>query len=247
MSKQFKFSALLLLVGLFVGLFFAAQLQATPSRLLNLTIPLDSQQAKSLAQSSLEETHQGLLLDQETLRGQLRSEQQATDTLEQSSTLAAKLSGNLGNQLEAAKRAAGLSDLSGPGIDIVLADARGQSSADRVITAADIRDIISALWASGAKAIAIGGERLVETSSIDAVAETILVNNTRILPPFHITALGDPLVLHGQLVDPRQLTDLHRRASSVGIQFDIFERNTLTVPAYTGNLYPQVAKPEVRS
>ena len=54
----------------------------------------------------------------------------------------------------------------------------------------DLRDIVTALWASGAEAISINGERLVATSSIYGVGASVLVNTAFLSPPFQIEAIG---------------------------------------------------------
>lgn len=234
-QKRVKIPLLMLFVGLFVGLFFAAQLQAEPTRITNPALPKES----------LAEMQTGLLTEQEELRAKQRVLQQEISDLEKSGKLSGKLTASLTSNLEAAKTSAGLTEIDGRGVEVVLSDARGQATAERLITAADLRDVIATLAESRPIALAIGNERLAETSSIDAVGDTILVNNTRMLPPFRIFALGDAVAMRGKLANPEKLQNLHHRQSSVGIQFDVFERSSLTIPAYTGSLYPKYLAPEV--
>ena len=75
----------------------------------------------------------------------------------------------------------------------------GENPSNYFVLADDLRDIVAALWASGAEAIAITGgggeggapaERIVTTTSIYGAGSAILVNQALLSPPFRIEAIG---------------------------------------------------------
>ena len=99
------------------------------------------------------------------------------------------------NSFLAGYLAAGLTKVTGPGAVIEIADSKrpvpaGDNPANYIVLVDDLHDIVTALWASGAEAITINGERLVSTSSIYGVGSSILVNTAFLSPTFRIEAIG---------------------------------------------------------
>jgi uncharacterized protein YlxW (UPF0749 family) len=154
----------------------------------------------------------------------------------------------LNQALAVARLASGLGDVRGPGAVIEIADSTrpvpvGESPTNYIVLVDDVRDIVTALWASGAEAITIAGgaavgvpaERLVSTTSIYGVGSSILVNTAFLSPPFRIEAIG-PEGLHDRfLVHPSYLARLHERIEAYGLQFASEARDELTLPAFIGN------------
>jgi uncharacterized protein YlxW (UPF0749 family) len=91
--------------------------------------------------------------------------------------------------------------------------------------------------------VAINDERLVGTTSVYCVGSTIIVNETRLSPPFEIRAIGNPAQLENALQDPATLKKLKSRARLYGIQFKFSQSNELTLPAYTGGFAIKYANP----
>lgn len=56
----------------------------------------------------------------------------------------------------------------------------------------DLLKLINNLWESNAEAISLNNQRITATTGISCVGSTILVNKTRIAPPFIIKAVGNP-------------------------------------------------------
>ena len=118
-----------------------------------------------------------------------------------------------------------------------------ESRTNYIVLVDDLRDLVNALWASGAEAISISGgastgapaERLVATSSIYGVGSSILVNTAFLSPPFRVEAIG-PDGLHERfLSDPAYLARVARRIDAYGLQFASEPRDELTLPAFIGN------------
>jgi uncharacterized protein YlxW (UPF0749 family) len=154
----------------------------------------------------------------------------------------------LNQALGIARLASGLDAVRGPGAVIEIADSQrpvpvGESPTNYIVLVDDIRQIVTALWASGAEAITISGgaaegvfaERLVSTTSIYGVGSSILVNTAFLSPPFRIEAIG-PDGLHDRfLTHPSYLARVARRVDAYGLQFASEARDELTLAAFIGN------------
>ena len=111
-----------------------------------------------------------------------------------------------------------------------------------IIHDSDIRTVVNELFASGAEAISINGERLVSTSSIRCVGPTVLVNNTRLSIPFEITAIGDSKTLEAGLIVKGGIVDT---LTPWGIDIKITRHTKVEVPAYRGFSSFKYAEPVV--
>ena len=163
----------------------------------------------------------------------------------------------LNQSVSHARLAAGLDEVRGPGVVIEIADSQrpvpvGESPTNYIVLVEDVRDIVTALWASGAEAIAISGgaaegipaERLVASTSIYGVGASILVNTAFLSPPFRIEAIG-PEGLHDRfLAHPSYLTRVARRIDAYGLQFASEARGELRLPGFIGNTQLRWGAPE---
>jgi uncharacterized protein YlxW (UPF0749 family) len=143
---------------------------------------------------------------------------------------------------------AGLKEVHGPGVRVILDDsaARPPAGADAspyLIHEQDLRDIVNLLWMAGSEAIAINDERLVANSSIYCVGSTVMVNSTRLSPPYAIRAIGNPRVQQDYLRNPSYLQALKEKKRSYGLRFDVDTQASLVLPAYSGAFLTQYARP----
>ena len=95
--------------------------------------------------------------------------------------------------------AAGLTPVHGPGLVVSLDDApRSQDGAppassnpdDLVVHQQDVQSVLNALWAGGAEAVSLMGERMVSTSAVRCVGNTLLVQGRLVGPPWVLRAIG---------------------------------------------------------
>lgn len=143
-------------------------------------------------------------------------------------------------QLAAARLAAGLTKVSGPGVVIEIADSKrpvpaGENAQNYIVLVDDLHDIVAALWDAGAEAIAINGERLVSTSSIYGVGASILVNTAFLSPPFRIEAIGPDDLLSRFQSDAAYLGRVAQRIDAFGLEFAAQANGSLTLPAFVGS------------
>lgn len=151
--------------------------------------------------------------------------------------------------LDETKMIAGTVTVHGPGIVVLLQDdpkkmLSGMSqdlANDYIIHDRDIREIVNELFASGAEAISVNGQRLMATSSIRCVGPVVLVNSRQVAgPSFMIKAIGVPETLEGALRMSMGVVD------ELGLQEDmikITKEPDIVVPAYTGSTRFTTAKP----
>lgn len=138
------------------------------------------------------------------------------------------------------KKDIGLESLKGPGAEITLDDGpfaqrTAQGSEQFLVHAADLRDIINLVFSAQAEGVAINDQRVIASTPISSVGNTILVNNFHVLPPFTITVIGDPELLLQRLNDPLALPDLAKRVKAQKIGFGYKAKEGLAVPVYNGD------------
>lgn len=131
---------------------------------------------------------------------------------------------------------AGTTPLAGAGVVVHLADAAKPPSgvsdpgAYRIHDS-DVQLVVNALFAAGAEAVSINGNRLVATSPIRAAGETIVVNFEPLSSPYDITAIG----ADGGVFDRSDIAKQFKHWTAVfGLGFAVHSRGRVTVPAYTG-------------
>ncbi|MDI6799157.1 MAG: DUF881 domain-containing protein [Actinomycetota bacterium] len=145
------------------------------------------------------------------------------------------------------KEAAGLTLVSGSGLEITLADSPSfpeyENPNNYIIHDYDLRTAVNALLKGNPKGIAINDERLVATSSIRCAGSTIMVNSTRISTPYTIFAVGDPQRLKESLELDLAFSQLSKDyAESFGLLVNVKRRAKITLPAYKGRLLLEHAK-----
>jgi len=225
------------LLGL--GFLIAAQLAAEGPRVRYTT----------QERSPLVETATQLQRRQDDLKKRILQLREQIQLTEQAGEGSAELVSQLNDQLQDARIAAGLIPLTGTGIVLQLEDsvepvAPGADQADYLVGARDLRSVVEELWAAGAEAIAVNGERITPTTAIIDVGPSILVNAAYLAAPYQVTALG-PDDLYPRLGASPGFVDLIRtRAQGFGIQVGIAEPEAVDIPAFAGTVTLRYARPE---
>lgn len=228
-----------LLVGLMLGLLLSLAWRPPTE----VSVEANDQQSSKILLSiqRLEAEQQELKATLAELRQELTERQRAaaahTDRLQV-----------LKVELERQQLLAGLTPVQGPGVQVALDDSvvRVPPGADPnayIIHEYDLRDIVNLLWMAGSEAIAINDERLVGNSSVYCVGSTVMVNNTRLSPPYYIRAIGNPRVQQDYLRNPSYLGNLKEKQQLYGLRFDVQGVVSLSLPAYSGGFLVQHAKP----
>lgn len=231
-------NTLLAVIGFVLGVLIATEYSAQIPRIIN---PAGS----SLA---LDDMESKLNNEQSALKESLESvDNEITDYQDNLKTRQGGLT-NLVDEVEILKSQVGLSELSGQGIEVVLDDSNTEDAqANAIAHASDLRDLIDLLWSRGAQAISIeaqGGveERIVYSSSIDCVVNTVLINSTKAAPPFKIKALGNRDALLAAVSDRTALKSIYDRIDKDGLKFFTTDNANLTIGKYKGDFVVDHAK-----
>jgi uncharacterized protein YlxW (UPF0749 family) len=223
--KIISLRSLLAVLSIGFGILISAQLRSIPDRISNPVAPY----------SSLQQTKDELYKEQDQLKTEIKSLQISLDRA-QSQTGNLVLSRDEIKNLSQKKALAGLTKLNGSGVIIRLDDSKNTNVTDETIVhAADIRDIITLLWASGAEGIAINNQRVVINTAIDCIVNTVLINNVRVATPFQIEAVGDQKKMYEEISSHAFLSDLRQRKANQGIIFDLSKNGDITLPIYDGS------------
>jgi uncharacterized protein YlxW (UPF0749 family) len=147
---------------------------------------------------------------------------------------------------------AGLSAVTGPGLTVSLDDAPrptdGTKAAsdnpdDLVVHQQDVQSVVNALWAGGAEAMTLMGERVVSTSAVRCVGNTLLIQGRLVGPPFVISAIGDTRGMREALDVEPGVALFRRYVDDFGLRFGVTTARALHLPAYDGPLeLPHVAR-----
>ncbi|MBX5447906.1 MAG: DUF881 domain-containing protein [Acidothermus cellulolyticus] len=138
----------------------------------------------------------------------------------------------------------GLRPETGPGLIVTLDDApplRGAAANAvppdyLVVHQQDIQAVVNALWAGGARAISLQGKRLVATSAVRCVGNTLLLEGVVYSPPYVIAAVGDPDRLRAALDADPNVTIYRQYVAAYHLGYQVRTAQHLTVPAYDGSL-----------
>jgi uncharacterized protein YlxW (UPF0749 family) len=153
---------------------------------------------------------------------------------------------------KAGSLSAALEPLTGRGVVITLDDAPARPDGslpgkatpdDLVIHQSDVQAVVNALWAAAADGVAVMDQRLIATSAVRCVGNTLLLQGRTYSPPFQISAIADPDAVRTQLNSFEQIGWLRQAVQAYGLTFTVSERSTVELPAYDGPLDLQYASP----
>jgi uncharacterized protein YlxW (UPF0749 family) len=153
-----------------------------------------------------------------------------------------------GRELEVA---AGLVEATGPGVTVSLDDAprrpgRPELSADPddlVVHQQDVQAVVNALWAGGAEAMTLMGQRIISTSAVRCVGNTVILHGRVYSPPFVVTAVGDPTQMRDALDTDPGVAYFRTFVDRFGLGYTVATEREVTLPAYEGPLeLPHVSR-----
>lgn len=187
--------------------------------------------------------------DVQSLRRTVRSLESETERLSQQ-VGGTKLR-EIRRQTDPVADASGLLPRRGPGLIVTLDDApldqEGLSEVDPnvlVVHQQDIQAVVNALWVGGAEAMSLQGQRIIATTGIKCVGNTVLLQGVPYSPPYRIVALGATSTLYDALADSADVQNyLDYTHDPYNLGWSLRDRQSTTVPAYTGALELQFARP----
>ncbi|MDZ5252799.1 DUF881 domain-containing protein [Clostridium sp. LIBA-8841] len=159
-----------------------------------------------------------------------------------------KVSNDMVEELNNNLMIAGLSDVKGSGLKIVLEDGgeafNGEVVDDfmrllRTIHDDDMIKVINELKAAGAEAISINNQRIIYNTEIYCGGQFLRMNGVKIPAPFYVNVIGDPEKIENQIMrDGSYIKTLMNR----GIKVQITKSDDITMPAYISDMNPKYMK-----
>ncbi len=146
--------------------------------------------------------------------------------------------------------AAGLAAVTGPGLRVELDDAPRRAGRpalsddpdDLVVHQQDVQSVVNALWAGGAEAMTLVGQRVVSTSAVRCVGNTIILHGRVYSPPFRVEAIGSSSAMRAALEQDRGVRLFQQYVDVFGLGYTVEGKPALALPAYDGPLeLPNVA------
>jgi uncharacterized protein YlxW (UPF0749 family) len=127
--------------------------------------------------------------------------------------------------------ATGTAAVEGPGVVVEVdnADPDSQGSPEAVLDV-DLQQVVNGLWAAGAEAISINGQRVTGLIAIRSANDVILVNFVPLNPPYEVRAIGDSRTLARRFLEGSGGVWLLEASESFGIQFDVRTEESQTLP-----------------
>ncbi|WP_370673331.1 DUF881 domain-containing protein [Streptomyces sp. DvalAA-14] len=148
----------------------------------------------------------------------------------------------------------GTDPLTGPSVQVTLNDAPPDAAAlvpgvpdpqpnDLVIHQQDLQAVVNALWQGGARGIQIMDQRLISTSAVRCVGNTLILQGRVYSPPYRVTAVGDPKKLHQALDASPAVQNYLQYVRAYGLGWKVSERSATTLPGYAGSVDLHYATP----
>jgi uncharacterized protein YlxW (UPF0749 family) len=150
----------------------------------------------------------------------------------------------LHDQLGELTPGAGLTALNGPGLVVTLDDAPlDQPDSDEippnllVVHQQDIQAVVNALWAGGAEGVTLQGQRIISTTGIKCVGNTVVLQGVPYSPPYRIAAVGPSSAMYDALQRSSDVqTYIQYTAPPYNLRYSLRDEAVLKLAAYNGSL-----------
>ncbi|GGL99922.1 membrane protein [Streptomyces fumigatiscleroticus] len=158
------------------------------------------------------------------------------------------------DELAALEKNAGTQKLTGEAVTVTLDDAPPNATAKLpgypepqpdylVIHQQDLQAVVNALWQGGAQGIKVMDQRLISTSAVRCVGNTLILQGRVYSPPYKITAVGDPEKLQKALAASPAIQNYMVYVNVYGLGWKVEEDGTVTLPGYSGTVDLHYAEP----
>lgn len=156
-------------------------------------------------------------------------------------------------KLKALEEAAGTTKITGDSVSVTLNDAPPDATAnpgypepqpnDLVIHQQDLQAVVNALWQGGARGIQVMDQRLISTSAVRCVGNTLILQGRVYSPPYKVTAVGDPGKLKQALNSSTAIQNYLLYVKAYGLGWKVDEDEAVTLPGYSGTVDLHYAQP----
>ena len=158
-------------------------------------------------------------------------------------------------QADALAPQVGLSPVQGPAVRVTLDDAGytldtlpdGYTVNDVVVHQQDVQAVVNALWAGGAEAMMVQDQRVIASSAIKCVGNTLYLQGRVYSPPYTITAIGDVDSLTASLEQDPIVENYRGWSATLGLGYVVDSLPSVDMPGFANVPVPEfirVATPE---
>ena len=158
---------------------------------------------------------------------------------------ASQVSPALTAQVNALEVQTGQTSATGPGLTVTLDDAprsadgslpTGASPDDLVVHQQDVQAVVNAFWRGGATAVQVMDQRIISTSAIRCVGNTLLLQGRVYSPPFAISAIGNVVDLENALFSEPAVVIYREDAALLQLGWKVKVHTSMFIPAWQGAL-----------
>jgi uncharacterized protein YlxW (UPF0749 family) len=151
-------------------------------------------------------------------------------------------------RLDEQSNLAGLRPVTGQAVTVTLSDAPESVASDGVdedllvVHQQDIQSVVNALWSGGAEAMTIQGQRVISTTGVKCVGNTVVLHGIPYAPPYVVSAMGDQQRLRSALSQSPAVTIYQQYVDAYGLGYAERLEAKAQFPAYQGALDLQHAR-----
>ncbi len=159
----------------------------------------------------------------------------------------------LQNRIDRLASGAHLTPVQGPGLSVTLDDAppdvlnsAGDKVAQAVVHQQDLQAVVNALWAGGAEAMTLQDQRIIASTGIKCIGNTVLLNGRAYSPPYRIEAIGNAGDLRRSLDRSDYIDGYLQAVDEWQLGWEVSDEELVEAPAYEAPItmsYAQVADP----
>jgi uncharacterized protein YlxW (UPF0749 family) len=158
------------------------------------------------------------------------------------------------DKLAALEKKTGTQELKGESVSVTLDDAPPDATARLpgypepqpdylVIHQQDLQAVVNALWQGGAEGIKVMDQRLISTSAVRCVGNTLILQGRVYSPPYKIQAVGEPERLKKALAESPAIQNYMVYVNVYGLGWKVEDEGTATLPGYSGAVDLHYAQP----
>jgi uncharacterized protein YlxW (UPF0749 family) len=194
----------------------------------------------------------GIVADQSDRVKQLRAEAAGVqaDITQLTEQVNDPLINTINGRLDRLTGPSGMKPLSGPGLVVTLDDApldqevpEGTDPNLLVVHQQDLQAVINALWAGGAEGVSLQNQRIISTTGIKCVGNTVRLQGVPYAPPYEIKAVGNAGAMFDALTASPEVQDYRGYTlAPYNLGWTLREDAKLDIPAYSQPISLQYAK-----
>lgn len=152
-------------------------------------------------------------------------------------------------EMHQAEMRASVVPVTGEAVRVTLSDAPlevdpvGVDDDDLIVHQQDIQAVVNALWAGGAEAVTIQGQRVVSTTGIKCVGNSVVLHGIPYAPPYVIEAIGPLDEMETSLNQSPAVAVYKQYVEAYGLGYAQQRVGQVEMAGYVGSLGISVAEP----